>query len=99
MIDLNLNNIIDLACVCFFWVTMRAIFPGRILARISTLLKISRFWICLHVVYDIGSLCFQNALEVPKGSKHNRNPGQDLSGKNGMYGHPNFRLVMTDKVL
>ncbi len=33
-------------------------------------------------------------------SKQYRNPGQDMSGKNGMYGHPNFRIViMTDKVL
>ncbi len=34
------------------------------MARISILPKISRFWLCLCVVYDIGSLCFQNALEV-----------------------------------
>ncbi len=32
-------------------------------------------------------------------SKQYRNLGQDMSGKNGMYGHPNFCLVMTDKVL
>ncbi len=32
-------------------------------------------------------------------SKQYRNLGQDMSGKNGMYGQPNFHLVMTDKVL
>ncbi len=64
MIDLNLYNIIDLAYICFCRVNMRAIFPGHVLARISTLPKISRFWLCLRVVYDFGSLCFRNALEV-----------------------------------
>ncbi len=64
MIDLNLYNIIDLAYICFWRVTIRAILPGRVLARISTLPKISRFWLCLRAVYDIVSLCFRNALEV-----------------------------------
>ncbi len=54
-------------------VNIRAIFPGRVLARISILPKISRFWLCLRAQTDgcmtskyhtDGSLCFQNALEV-----------------------------------
>ncbi len=49
-------------------VTICAIFPARVLARISILPKISRFWLCLHVQIDrcmtskyhtYGSLCFQ----------------------------------------
>ncbi len=103
MIDLHLYNIIDLAYICFCRATIRAIFPGRILARISdhvsTLPKISRFWLCLRAVYDVVSLCFRNALVVRCKSKQYRNPGQDISGKNGMYGQPNFYLVMPDKEL
>ncbi len=98
MIDLNLYNIIDLAYICFCRVTIRAIFPGRVLARISTLPKISRFgFVCVRCmtlvpyVFEMLSRYFE--------SKQYRNLGQDMSGKNGMYGHPNFCLVMTDKVL
>ncbi len=46
-------------------------FPARVLARISILPKISRFWLCLRVQTDRSSkyhtdssLCFQNTLEV-----------------------------------
>ncbi len=35
-----------------FRVTIRAIFPGRILGRISILPKLSRIWLCLHVQTD-----------------------------------------------
>ncbi len=44
-------------------VIIRAIFPGRVLVRISILPKISRFWLCLRAVYDIRFLMF---------SKHSR---------------------------
>ncbi len=32
-------------------------------------------------------------------SKQYRNPGQGMSGKNSMYGHPNCHLVMSKKML
>ncbi len=143
--------------------TIRAIFPGRALARISILPKIYLkhiFWLCLRVQTDRcitwkyhtdGSLCFQSALDVkhwssePRRFKSNTpkmyaylhrfdrrshllthhdwsimynacmllvkllfdhylqqvwkqenkaktNPGMDVSGKNGTYGHPNLYL-------
>ncbi len=36
-------------------------------------------------VYDIGSLCFRNTLAVYFESKQFRNPGQDVSEKNGTF--------------
>ncbi len=60
---------------------------------------VSRFWLCLRAVYDIVSLCFSKTLSRYFESKQYRNPGQGMSGKNGMYGHPNCHLVMSDKVL
>ncbi len=54
-------------------VTICAIFLRHVLARISILPKISRFWLCLRVQTDRcmtskyhtdGCLCFQNALVV-----------------------------------
>ncbi len=38
--------------ILYYRVTIRAIFPGRILARISILPKISRIWLCLRVQTD-----------------------------------------------
>ncbi len=69
-------------------VTIRAIFPGRILARISILPKISRIWLCLHVQTDRCMTLVPYVFEMLSRyfeSKQNRNPGQDASGKNG---HP-----------
>ncbi len=76
-------------------VTMRAIFPGSILARISILPKISRIWLCLRVQTDRCMTSVPYVFEMLSRyfeSKQYRNPGQDASGKNGTYGHPSHDL-------
>ncbi len=75
-------------------VNMRAIFPRRILARISILPKISRIWLCLRVQTDrcmTSVPCVFETLSRYFESKQYRNPGQDASGKNGTYGHPRYK--------
>ncbi len=72
-------------------VTIRAIFPGRVLARISILLwfKVPREHFknirnrC-HTPIGLHTLTKPN----PRYFRRYRNIGQDASGKNGTYGHP-----------
>ncbi len=77
----------------YFRVTIHAIFPGCVLARISILSKIFRFWICLRVQTDWCMPSVPYVFEMLSRyfeSKQYRNPGQDASGKNGTYGHPSL---------
>ncbi len=71
-------------------VTIRGIFPRRILARISILPKISSIWLCLRVQTDRCMTSFPYVFETLSRfeSKQYRNPGQDTSRKNGTYRHP-----------
>ncbi len=72
------------------------VFPGRVLARISILPKISRIWLCLRVQTDrcmTRFLMFSKRISRYFESKQYRNPGQDASWENGTYGHPNICLV------
>ncbi len=71
--------------------TIRAIFPGHVLARISILPKISRIWLCLRVQTDrcmTRFLMFSKRISRYFESKQYRNPSQDASWENGTYGHP-----------
>ncbi len=75
--------------------TIRALFPGRILARISILPKISRIWLCLCVQTDRCMTSVPYVFEMFSRyfeSKQYRNPGQDASRKNGTHGHPTRAL-------
>ncbi len=65
-------------------VTIRAIFPGCVLARISILPKISRIWLCLRVQTDrcmARFLMFSKRISRYFESKQYRNPGQTRPGK------------------
>ncbi len=72
-------------------VTIRAIFPGRILARISILLW---FKVPREHFENIRNRCHTpiglhtQTKPNPRYFRQYRNPGQDASGKNGTYGHP-----------
>ncbi len=74
---------------------VRAIFPGRVLARISILPKISRIWLCLRVQTDrcmMRFLMFSKRISRYSESKQYRNPGK--SWENGTYGHPTIHLLI-----
>ncbi len=78
-------------------VTIGAIFPGRVLARISILPKISRIWLCLRVQTDrcmTRFLMFSKRISRYFESKQYRNPGQDASWENGTHGHPNNEMLL-----
>ncbi len=69
--------------------TICAIFPGHILARISILPKISRIWLCVQTDRCVTSVPYVfETLSRYFESKQHRNPGQDVSRTNGTYGHP-----------
>ncbi len=77
--------------VCLMYrVTIRDTLPGRILARIYILPKISRIWLCLRVQTDLCMTLVPYVFETLSRyfeSKQYRSPSQDVSGENGMYGH------------
>ncbi len=89
-------------------VTIRTIFPRCILSRISILPKISKIWLCLCVQtdvcrYDIGSLCFLNALEVLLNQSHieilaRTRPGKMASMVTlGLMSKKNFKFLFFGK--
>ncbi len=70
--------------------TIRAIFPGRVLARISILPKISRIWLCLRVQTDrcmTRFLMFRNASRGTLNQSNIEILARTRPGK-WHYGHP-----------